>query len=222
MQTTITTCQRCGGENPSDAQYCIECGEALTLAIGPTTKLATAICPSCGSGNPLDASFCAICGRSMPEASTVGQAWAAPQSVPQARLRPQPASVPTPTPLAPPLVVAPPAPPSTVPHSYPRPMAARRHYRPAHRHGFSPAAIVLILGLIGLSVMKLMSLPFLLLVGGAAFLVYQAEHGRFIQSLRMVIMAVAGWFVITNPRMWPILIAAFLLIKLLGGNRRIW
>ncbi len=101
-------------------------------------------------------------------------------------------------------------------------MTAQRQYHPVRRRGIGPAGIVLIFGMAALFLMKLMSWPLFLLVGAAAFLVYQAERGRLNQSLRMVIMAGAGLFVMSNPRMWPIMLVAFVVMKLLGGNRRIW
>lgn len=79
--------------------------------------------------------------------------------------------------------------------------------------------LVLLIGLGVLFVMKIASFPLIMLVIGAAFLVRQAERGRFEQALRTVLMVGAGIFVISNPRLWPLLLVAFGVMKLLGHKR---
>jgi ribosomal protein L40E len=59
-------CERCGGSNPTDARFCIDCGATLApAATGPTTRLAGVQCPVCGAGNPEHARFCVVCGRGL-------------------------------------------------------------------------------------------------------------------------------------------------------------
>lgn len=61
-----TTCAHCGGLNPQDARFCIECGTTLApAALGPTIKLPTVRCPQCGVTNPEGAQYCVSCGGTM-------------------------------------------------------------------------------------------------------------------------------------------------------------
>src|SRR5262245_40236835 len=100
MEKTLITCRSCGGESPSDARFCIECGESFTSTTGPTTRLATPTCPNCGSENLPGANFCALCGRSMPGATEVAQPWPQ-QSGPQVRRLRVPVTPPPPQPITP-------------------------------------------------------------------------------------------------------------------------
>jgi hypothetical protein len=97
-------------------------------------------------------------------------------------------------------------------------------HRPIQHHSRgegSAAVVILLFGLGALFLMKLATWPMILLVMAAAFLVRQAERGRFEHGLRMVAFMGAGLFVATNPRMWPLLLIAFGVMKLFG-MRRIW
>lgn len=59
-------CERCGGESPADARFCIDCGASLEKGTtGPTVKLTGPVCPTCRTVNPSGASFCVVCGRSL-------------------------------------------------------------------------------------------------------------------------------------------------------------
>lgn len=49
-------CTKCGKENPSEALFCIKCGEKLEKK-----------CPACGANNPLEALHCMKCGAKFPE-----------------------------------------------------------------------------------------------------------------------------------------------------------
>lgn len=49
-------CQKCGHVNDSDANFCDECGTALTSGKS---------CASCGESNDADAKFCDRCGQSL-------------------------------------------------------------------------------------------------------------------------------------------------------------
>jgi Double zinc ribbon len=218
METILISCKSCGGESPSDARFCIECGESLHSATGPTTLLATPTCAACGSENLPDARFCGICGRAMLAGPTAGASpWVQPQVPQQPRLRPYaaPAPRPAPMPIAPPAPIQPVAP----PQSFPRPVAAHRQYRVGRHNGFSPAVLIAMVGFGALFVLKAMSWPLVLLVVGAVFIVHQAEHGRLNQALRTAAIAGSVLFVASNPRFWPVLLIAFGLFKLLGGRR---
>lgn len=214
METSLISCKSCGGESPSDARFCIECGESLHSATGPTTLLMTPTCAACGSENLPDARFCGICGRAM--AGTTGDAapWVQPQVPQQPRLRPY--AAPAPRPIAPSAPMQPMVAPQ---QSFPRPVVAQRQYRVGRHSGFSPALLIAMVGFGALLVLKAMSWPLVLLVIGAAFLVHQAEHGRLNHALRTVAIAGSVLFVASNPRFWPVLLIAFGLFKLMGGRR---
>jgi ribosomal protein L40E len=206
LTTTFVTCKQCGGESPHDAQYCIECGDALGAAIGVTTKLVTPTCQGCGAENLPDARFCAMCGREVAASATIGQPWAntvsaaKPRRIPVAKMaaRPMPPLQPAPHSAMPAPVAAAPT-----PH--------RRRYR--HRHGPPPAFIVGAAGLIGLLILKMATWPFLLLLLGLVFIVHQADRGRAAEALRTVAIMGAGFLVLTNPRYWPLMLILFGVLK---------
>ena len=52
----MTTCQRCGSENPDGARFCVSCGSSLVPA-----------CPVCGAERPSSARFCPSCGTAFVE-----------------------------------------------------------------------------------------------------------------------------------------------------------
>ena len=52
----MTTCQRCGSENPDRAKFCVSCGSSLIPA-----------CPVCGAERPAGARFCPSCGTAFVE-----------------------------------------------------------------------------------------------------------------------------------------------------------
>lgn len=59
-------CERCGGESPADARFCIDCGAPLVpAATGPTARLAGMRCPNCQTVNPENARFCVVCGHGL-------------------------------------------------------------------------------------------------------------------------------------------------------------
>ncbi|MGB8362557.1 MAG: adenylate/guanylate cyclase domain-containing protein [Acidimicrobiia bacterium] len=49
-------CQNCGHENPSDARFCTQCGQSLTIT-----------CPVCGTVSNASARFCSSCGAALGE-----------------------------------------------------------------------------------------------------------------------------------------------------------
>jgi class 3 adenylate cyclase/tetratricopeptide (TPR) repeat protein len=50
----VSTCSKCGEENPERARFCLGCGAALA-----------AVCPACGEENPTHARFCLACGQTL-------------------------------------------------------------------------------------------------------------------------------------------------------------
>lgn len=97
--------------------------------------------------------------------------------------------------------------------------APRRHGQTWRHGGPPPAAIVAMLGFGALFVLHALSMPAILLVVAATFLVHQAEHGRIQPAIRTIAMVGAGILVLTNPRFWPILLIGFFVMKLFGGRR---
>ncbi|MGO9603083.1 MAG: double zinc ribbon domain-containing protein [Candidatus Binataceae bacterium] len=61
-------CSGCGSENPADAKFCTECGQAFTIR-----------CRKCNRENPIAARFCKECGTylmDVPESRATGcQRW---------------------------------------------------------------------------------------------------------------------------------------------------
>lgn len=51
-------CPKCGYENPSDANFCIACGEKLERHNNNIK-----VCPNCGAKNYTDSVFCSVCGK---------------------------------------------------------------------------------------------------------------------------------------------------------------
>jgi len=49
-------CQNCGHDNPSDARFCTQCGQSLTIT-----------CPVCGTVSNASARFCSNCGANLSE-----------------------------------------------------------------------------------------------------------------------------------------------------------
>ncbi|MBO4623489.1 MAG: zinc ribbon domain-containing protein [Bacilli bacterium] len=53
-------CDKCGFENPDDANYCINCGRKIEKT---EPKVTEKICPKCGAKNYNDSVFCSECGN---------------------------------------------------------------------------------------------------------------------------------------------------------------
>jgi hypothetical protein len=71
-------CQKCGFENPSDNQFCENCGSQLSSAqpilnvpIASAVGSNVPLCPSCKNQNPPGSAFCESCGASLPGAAIV-------------------------------------------------------------------------------------------------------------------------------------------------------
>ena len=65
-------CPACGGENPQEGRFCLECGKPLAFA-----------CPNCGTARPSRAKFCGQCGTMLisPALSGLNATAQAPESV---------------------------------------------------------------------------------------------------------------------------------------------
>src|SRR5690242_6417249 len=164
----ILHCDRCGGDNPTDARFCIDCGAPIqTATTGPTTRLSGIICPSCKSNNPEHARFCVVCGRAFGAAAP-----------------------PQPRPAAPPMGVPAPTRPAARP-SYPRmatplTLLPSRPWPPAQPPvttqrrqglGHDPGGVVFLIGLVALLASHTIW-PGILLLLGLTNLVHQAARGR--------------------------------------------
>jgi Double zinc ribbon len=198
-------CDRCGGDSPADARFCIDCGAPVGAATtGPTTRLAGIACPSCNTNNPEHARFCVVCGRAFGAA--------------------QP---PRPRPTAPPTATRPPAHPS-----YPR-MATPPTLIPSHRlppaptrqrqgrHN-DPGAIVFVIGLVALLASHALW-PGILLLLGFTNLVHQAARGRADRGMRALLWLGALTLLFATGTLWPgILILIFISMAMGGGRSRHW
>ncbi len=205
-------CRRCGELNPADAQFCIDCGAALTDAsTGPTTRLPGIVCPACYSHNPDDARFCASCGRSFgPEA---------------------PAPAPTPAPAPRPVRPAPSAAPR---QSYPRTATPPTLYRPAppvaphHHRGArqNPGPIVFLIGL-AILLMNGAIWPGILVLIGLSILFTQLARGHTDKAIKamlwfggLALMFGSGRFGFGRFMMFAVVI--IIVTSLFNSNRRIW
>lgn len=202
------TCRRCGEHNPADAQFCIDCGAALTSAsTGPTTRLPGIVCSACYSHNPDDARFCATCGRSFaPEA-------------------PAPAPAPAPRPSRP-------APSAAPRQSYPRTATPPTLYRPAappHHHGGArhmPGPIVFLIGLVILLMSKAIW-PGILVLIGLSVLFNQIARGHADKAVKTVVI-VGGIALMFSSRhfgfggIFMLIVLATIAGNIFGANRRIW
>ena len=207
MQETLH-CDRCGGDSPTDARFCIDCGAPVGAATtGPTTRLAGIACPACATNNPEHARFCVVCGRAFGAASA-----------------------PRPRPVAPPL--APPRPPRpAMQPNYPRvatpptlmPGRQQPPAAPQHRSGTGdPSAIVFVIGLVALLVSHAIW-PGILILLGFTSLVHQSARGRTEQGLRALLWLGGLAVLFATRSFWPgILILIFISMALGRGHSRHW
>ncbi|MBK9712791.1 MAG: zinc ribbon domain-containing protein [Kouleothrix sp.] len=209
-------CQRCGGDSPTDARFCIDCGAPLAAATtGPTTRLAGIACPACGTSNPEKAQFCVLCGRSI-GGQPAPNAERAPVRLTPPRA-PQP-SAPRPAPRQSYPRVA--SPPTFVPH---QPAPAPTHH---HQRNHNPGAPVFLVGLALLLITGTLWPGILVLMGFSA-LVNQAARGRPTKGLTVML-----WFgglallFMAGHSIWPGILVLMLLHAMLNGwggsQRRHW
>lgn len=195
----IFRCERCHGENPADARFCIDCGAALTPATtGPTTRLAGVPCPGCKTANPANARFCVVCGRSLvagavPPPRPVPTRRPAQQSYPRVDVRPAP-----------------------VPVSPARPPVYRGATR-SHQNG----ALVFLIGLLLLLATHSIW-PGILLLIGITSLVSQGNRGRPNQGLVSLIWWGGLAVLFATGMFWPGIIVLIVLSAMFGSRGRFY
>lgn len=67
-------CSYCGHENPSDYNFCENCGKPLSSSATPIVQpiqQTQGTCPFCGYQNPQDNKFCENCGKELPSIGAV-------------------------------------------------------------------------------------------------------------------------------------------------------
>jgi ribosomal protein L40E len=201
-------CERCHGDNPVDARFCIDCGAALVnAATGPTTRLKGISCPACQTQNPEHARFCVVCGRSL-------EAGPAQQRTPQPQPRPQPtrpaaprvASRPTQQSyprMATPPILAPVRPtPSHMPHA--RPQAA------------NPAPFIFLIGLVVLLANGAVW-PGILVLIGVSILISQVARGRPDKGMSALFWFGGITLLLATGAFWPGIFVLLLLNAALNG-----
>src|SRR5262245_49755699 len=200
-------CERCRGDNPVDARFCIDCGAALVSATtGPTTRLTGINCPACQTHNPEHARFCVVCGRSL-ETGPVPQPQLRPQptrpTVPRVAPRPTQQSYPrmaTPPTLAP---VRPRAP--HVPHARPQTP--------------NPAPFIFLVGLVVLLANGAVW-PGILVLIGVSILISQVARGRPDKGMNALFWFGGITLLLATGAFWPGIFVLFLLNAILNGLGR--
>jgi ribosomal protein L40E len=202
-------CERCGGDNPADARFCIDCGGTLASATtGPTTRLASINCPGCGTTNPEQARFCVLCGRAFsaqppaparPAPQPAPARPAAPRTAPRpaAHSYPRTATPPTLTPFGPPQV---------------------RQARPAAPRHPNPAPFVFLIGLIVLLANHTLW-PGILVLIGVSMLISQVARGRPDKGMNALFWLGGITLLLATGTFWPGIFVLFLLNTALGGHR---
>jgi ribosomal protein L40E len=206
-------CERCGGDNPADARFCIDCGATLVSATtGPTTRLAGISCPACQTHNPEHARFCVVCGRSL----TNGPA-------PQPQPRSQPARPAAPRPTSRPAQQSYPrmaTPPNLAPF---RPMPPRGPS--ARPHSQNPAPFIFLIGLVVLLANGALW-PGILVLIGVSILISQVARGRPDKGMSALFWFGGITLLLATGAFWPGIIVLFLLNAVLNGwghaHRRHW
>ena len=201
-------CERCHGDNPADARFCIDCGAALVNATtGPTTRLTGINCPACQTYNPEDARFCVVCGRSL-------AAGPAPERTPQPQPQPQPTRpatprvAPRPTQQSYPRMATPPAlapvrpTPPHVPHARPQTP--------------NPAPFIFLIGLVVLLANGAVW-PGILVLIGVSILISQVARGRPDKGMNALFWFGGITLLLATGAFWPGIFVLFLLNAVLNG-----
>jgi hypothetical protein len=201
----VLHCDRCGGDNPTDARFCIDCGAPIGAATtGPTTRLAGIACPSCNTNNPEHARFCVVCGRAFGAAKP--RPAAPPPAAPAARPSyPRMATPPT-------LMAARPQPPAQPPRT------AQRQ----HGFGNDPSPVVFLIGLFALLASHTIW-PGILLLLGLTNLIHQGAQGRSDHGVRTLLWLGGLTLLFATGTFWPgILILLFINMAMNGGRSGRW
>ena len=202
----ILHCDRCGGDSPTDARFCIDCGAPIGAATtGPTTRLTGIVCPACSTNNPEHARFCVVCGRAFGAATPPQPRPAAPSTLPHAPTRP--AARPSDPRMA--------TPPMLMPgHAQPTSTA---HRRQGTSH--DPGALVFLIGLVALLASHTIW-PGILLLLGLTNLVHHSARGRPDHGVRALLWLGGLALLFATGTFWPgILILFFISMALRGGSR---
>ncbi len=209
----ILHCDRCGGDSPTDARFCIDCGAPIGAATtGPTTRLTGIVCRSCNTNNPEHARFCVVCGRAFGAAMPPPPRPAAP-----------PAAAPVPTrPAARPSYPRMATPPTLLPS---RPWPPSHPPTTAHHRqglGNDPGGVVFLIGLVALLASNTIW-PGILLLLGFTNLVHQAARGRPDHGVRGLLWLGGLTLLFATGTFWPgILILFFISMALGRGGSRHW
>jgi Double zinc ribbon len=209
----ILHCDRCGGDSPTDARFCIDCGAPVGAATtGPTTRLTGIVCPACNTNNPDHARFCVVCGRAFGATAPAQPRPIAPR--PAAPAPTQPAARPSyPRMATPPTLVPGRALPPTPP-----PSTAQRRQGTSH----DPGAVVFLIGLVALLASHTIW-PGILLLLGLTNLVHQAARGRPDHGVRALFWLGGLTLLFATGTFWPgILILFFISMALGKGGSRHW
>jgi len=204
----ILHCERCGGDSPTDARFCIDCGAPVGAATtGPTTRLTGIICPACSTNNPEHARFCVVCGRAFGAAAPAQPQPSAPPAVAPTR----PAARPSYPRMA--------TPPTLMP-SRPWPPAQPPTIRPRRQGlGNDPGGVVFLIGLVALLASHTIW-PGILLLLGLTNMVHQAARGRPDHGVRGLLWLGGLTLLFATGTLWPgILIIFFLSMAMRGGSR---
>jgi hypothetical protein len=208
----ILHCDRCGGDSPTDARFCIDCGAPVGAATtGPTTRLNGIVCPVCKTNNPEHARFCVVCGRAFGAAAP-----------PPARPTAPPAALPPTRPTARPSYPRMATPPTLMPGQPLSPPHSPNTTQRRHNTGNDPSGLVFVIGLVALLASH-MIWPGILLLLGFTNLVHQSAHGRPDHGMRTLLWLGGLTLLIATGTFWPgILLLLFISMALGKGSSRPW
>lgn len=193
----IIRCAQCGGQNPTDARFCIDCGGSLSppAATGPTVRLNGPICTNCRTANPDHAHFCVVCGRHLHTAAGA-------QARPPARQRPAQQSFPR--------VAAPPQPiPATPP-------AQQQQQR---QNNFPIATVILLAGLLALIASQSLW-PGILWVIGLSLTASALFAGRSERAIQALIWWGGLAFLFSFGIFWPGILVLVLIQTIFNKQHR--
>ena len=213
-------CERCGGDNPADARFCIDCGATLApVTTGDTTRLPGVRCPSCATNNPEHARFCVVCGRGLVVGAT-----------PAVRPTYQPQPTPQPRPHAMPSGRRTVQQHSPQQHSYPRvdappvaiPMAPQRPIAMPQRAAGSFRGNGPLLFAVGLFVLVMTGniWPGILWLVGVSGFVAAVTQGRGDRALQALIWWGGLALLFATGTFWPGIVVLAVLCMALGRNGR--
>ncbi|GAB4189545.1 MAG: hypothetical protein OHK0022_01920 [Roseiflexaceae bacterium] len=197
-------CARCGGQNPAEAQFCIECGAGLqSAATGPTVKLSGVNCAACGALNPERSQFCCMCGRMLAPPQASGGTQPLLGRHPRQRVHPpiRPPSLRQPPQRSYPRVCMPPIP-APIPPAPLRPP----HHRPL-LHG--AAVVPLLVMFVMFSLMMTGALwPVFILFG--LFALAASVSGRPMGNIILnALLLIIGMVIVATTGFWPALFVLF-------------